>query len=68
MTDLTAAFLSLGVFTIAFGSPPDSIAFSVTSDKTVYLKGESVKLVLENLSIHDVQVNKTNGPSGVLTS
>lgn len=57
---LTAVSLSVAVSTIALGSPPDSVSLSLTSDKAVYSKGESIKLtiVLENLSLRDVTVNK----------
>lgn len=60
MIILTAVLLSVAVSTIAVGSPPDSVSLSLTSDKAVYLQGESVKLtiVLENLSLRDVTVNK----------
>ena len=59
MTSPTAVLLGV-LSTVALGSPPDSLALSLSSDKSVYSKGESVKLtiVLENLSLRDLTVNK----------
>jgi hypothetical protein len=60
MISLTSVLVSVAASTIALGSPLDSVSLSLSSDKAVYLKGESVKLtiVLENLSFRDVAVNK----------
>ena len=60
MVLLTALLLSIAVSTVAFGSPPDSISLSLTSDKAIYFKGESIKLtiMLENRSLRDVTMNK----------
>ena len=60
MTSSTAVLLSVALATAPLGSPPDSVSLSLSSDKSVYSKGESVKLtvILENLSVHDLTVNK----------
>jgi uncharacterized protein (DUF58 family) len=55
MSSLATTLLTTAVSMVAFVSLPDSISLSLTSDKTVYFKGENVKLTitLENRSLRD---------------
>ena len=46
MTSPTAVLLGVALATAALGSPPDSVSLSLSSDKSVYSKGESVKLTV----------------------